>query len=79
MKKNILNLALVGALSASFLMAKPAHNANATHNAKKTTDASAGVLATVDGRPITKSDFDMIKQRNPNFDFDKLKEKKKKP
>lgn len=36
MKKNILNLALVGALSASFLMAKPAHNANnATHNTKK--------------------------------------------
>ncbi|MGL2830889.1 peptidylprolyl isomerase, partial [Helicobacter pylori] len=78
MKKNILNLALVGALSASFLMAKPAHNANnATHNTKETTDASAGVLATVDGRPITKSDFDMIKQRNPNFDFDKLKEKEK--
>ncbi len=47
MKKNILNLALVGALSASFLMAKPAHNANsAAHNTKKTTDASAGVLAT---------------------------------
>ncbi|WP_231172989.1 peptidylprolyl isomerase CBF2 [Helicobacter pylori] len=78
MKKNILNLALVGALSMSFLMAKPAHNANnATHNTKKTTDSSAGVLATVDGRPITKSDFDMIKQRNPNFDFDKLKEKEK--
>lgn len=35
-EKNILNLALVGALSASFLVAKPAHNANnATHNTKK--------------------------------------------
>ncbi len=74
MKKNILNLALVGALSASFLMAKPAHNAN---NAKKTAEAQGSVLATVDGKPITKSDFDMIKQRNPNFDFDKLKEKEK--
>ncbi len=74
MKKNILSLALVGALSVSFLMAKPAHNAN---NAKKTAEAQGSVLATVDGKPITKSDFDMIKQRNPNFDFDKLKEKEK--
>ncbi len=74
MKKNILNLALVGALSVSFLGAKPSHNAN---NAKKTAEAQGSVLATVDGKPITKSDFDMIKQRNPNFDFDKLKEKEK--
>ncbi len=74
MKKNILSLALVGALSVSFLGAKPAHNAN---NAKKAAEAQGSVLATVDGKPITKSDFDMIKQRNPNFDFDKLKEKEK--
>ncbi|WQS94441.1 peptidylprolyl isomerase [Helicobacter pylori] len=72
MKKNILSLALVGALSVSFLGAKPA-----SHSAKKTTEAQGSVLATVDGKPITKSDFDMIKQRNPNFDFDKLKEKEK--
>ncbi|CAJ99194.1 peptidylprolyl isomerase [Helicobacter acinonychis] len=76
MKKGILSLALMGMLSASFLGAKPAHNT--ANNSKKTTDASAGVLATVDGKPITKSDFDAIKQRNPNFDFDKLKEEEKK-
>ncbi|WP_187858151.1 peptidylprolyl isomerase [Helicobacter pylori] len=75
MKKNILSLALVGALSVSFLGAKPAsHGAG---NTKKTAEAQGSVLATVDGKPITKSDFDMIKQRNPNFDFDKLKEKEK--
>ncbi|WP_104744649.1 peptidylprolyl isomerase [Helicobacter acinonychis] len=76
MKKGILSLALMGVLSASFLGAKPTHHT--ANNSKKTTDASAGVLATVDGKPITKSDFDAIKQRNPNFDFDKLKEEEKK-
>ncbi|WP_104761827.1 peptidylprolyl isomerase [Helicobacter cetorum] len=73
MKKSILSLALVSALSTTLLVAKPANTAT---TAKKSAP-TAGVLATVDGAPITKSDFDMIKQRNPNFDFDKLKDDQK--
>ncbi|WP_104747939.1 peptidylprolyl isomerase [Helicobacter cetorum] len=73
MKRSILSLALVGALSTTLLVAKSANTANTTKKSVPT----MGVLATVDGAPITKSDFDMIKQRNPNFDFDKLKDDQK--
>ncbi|PAF45025.1 peptidylprolyl isomerase [Helicobacter sp. 11S02596-1] len=40
--------------------------------------AAAKTLATVDGTAITEKDFDIIKQRVPNFNFDTLKDDQKK-
>ncbi|PAF48073.1 peptidylprolyl isomerase [Helicobacter sp. 12S02634-8] len=40
--------------------------------------AGAKTLATVDGVAITEKDFDVIKQRVPNFNFDSLKDDQKK-
>ncbi|PAF51530.1 peptidylprolyl isomerase [Helicobacter sp. 13S00477-4] len=40
--------------------------------------AGAKTLATVDGVAITEKDFDVIKQRVPNFNFDTLKDDQKK-
>lgn len=62
MKKNILNLVLVGVLSVLFLMVKLVYNVNnVVYNMKKMIDFLVGVLVIVDGRFIIKSDFDMIK------------------
>lgn len=62
MKKNILNLVLVGVLSMLFLMVKLVYNVNnVMYNMKKMIDFLVGVLVIVDGRFIIKSDFDMIK------------------
>lgn len=62
MKKNILNLVLVGVLSVLFLMVKLVYNVNnVVYNMKKMIDSLVGVLVIVDGRFIIKSDFDMIK------------------
>ncbi|GMB91910.1 peptidylprolyl isomerase [Helicobacter ailurogastricus] len=81
-KKSVMSLVLVGVLGAGFVGAKtlatvtfPAPQDAPTkgkhHRKHKQVAAKPEVV------DITESDFEVIKQRNPNFDFDKLKPEQK--
>ena len=80
MKKIAISLILSSALCVVGLEAKAPENTHhkagevATHAPASTTKTNgAKTLATVNGTIITAKDFDFLKERNPNFDFNSLK------